>query len=615
MTIRYSRFFPIGLFLVLSVPVFAAAPVNKPADDNPAQWDVFSKTNGSLTHFVMEDWDAANPVMVKDMGAMSGFYRYTQLQGHLIQDGLSLYKVPDFWCTGSDFPYLKKKSDREVFFVDEFSITRFLGGYSQQWKHKGLQLKTNDMAYVEDGKIKYRLNLVKDRLQPYIDNGYTRFIIGIENIWDLSRDPSKSGPYGPTEPPRDWNEWHDFIKAVCEEMKRVYPEEVCRNLKFKIGNEYNQKKSFIGTHEDFLKMYDYSAAAIRSVFPLAEIMPGELAGPPSGPDNSIDYPKLYQHFLTGTNYAGLPHPSPVSGLLRSAHSFPAMEEDLSPKERVEFSVDSFKEVLAGKPKEFVDGLSIGYPQFGVLGSRFSGTAYPVGSRIASWQFQVLFRTKAAGYLDKCWSWEKAERIEFNKTTDTHILSGLGWLYMVLDHMQGDQTYLLGVLQPDQPERDITAVSFVNDKRVTVILGSWSRDPDATNTMPVLVDIPDSILPFGLSMERAKMISFTDDENVYSEIKRDLKASGNLQPVFAEHSKELATIKNMATDYLAARKMVAENIKKYEKIQQESLTLKSVPGDKISLTVAPRVPQVQLSAKLAPDEVLVLVFAKPEQNRR
>ena len=599
------------IIAVMMPAVLFSAPAQKPMDAGAAQWnDAMSAV--SKEEFIINDWREANPAVFTDIGPLTGFYRYTQLQGHLVQDGLYLFKVPDFWFTNSDFPYLKKDSEREVFFVDEFSVTRFAGGYSQHWLHNGRQLKVNDMVFVDDtGAVHYRLELVKDRLQQYIDNGYTRFIIGIENVWDLSRDPAKSGPYGPTEPPRDWQEWYNYVKALCEEMKRVYPDEVSTHLKFKIGNEYNQKKSFSGTHEDYLKLYDWSAAAIRSVFPDAEIMPGEIGGQASAPDNSVDFPQLYQHFINGINYAGQPNPSPVSVLARSSHSFP-FRNDLSPRERVNFSISSMEDVLRGKPPEFVKNLRLEYHQFGVLGTRFSETAYPVDARTASWQFQVLFRSKASGYMDKCWSWEKSERVEFSKNSDTHILNGLGWLYSVLDHLQGDHTWLLGVYQPRDVKRDITAAGFINSNRVTVILSSWSYDPDETAGAPVRISIPHSILPFDLKNASVRSLSFTDAENVYSEIRRDLAAAGNLQDVFKENPAALGTIKNMAADYPAARQMIHKNMKKYEPIQQRSLTLQPVRSGKMAFNEPPRSSQLELITELLPNEVTVLVFTAGEK---
>jgi hypothetical protein len=558
---------------------------------------------------VLKEWPGENPTQIADMGILDGFYRHTQMQGHLVQDGLYLFQVPDFWCTGSDFPYLKKESDKEVFFVDEFSITRFLGGYNQSWNHNGRQLKTNDMVWLDkNGNVRYRLNLVKGRLQPYIDNGYTNFIIGIDNVWDLSSDPEQSGPYGPKAPPRDWQEWYDFIKKVCGAMTCVYPEEVHQNLKFKIGNEYNGKKSFTGTHEDYLKMYDYSAAAIRSVFPDAEIMPGEIGGAASGPENSVDYPDLFEHLFSGTNYAGLPDPSPVSVLARSSHSFPFVR-DLSPRERFESSINSFKEVLDGKPDDFKESLSFEYHQFGVIGSPLLQSGAYNGSREASWQFQVMFRSKAAGYLDKCWAWNKSEKIAVSSMQETHLLNGIGWLYSVLDHLRGDHTYLPVTMKAEDVDCDVTSVAFVNDNRVTLMLGSWSGSFDATDSIPVRLEIPQSILPFELNLQQAETISSVDAENVYFEIKSDLEASDNLQPFFIENIQALGTIPTMASNFVSAKVMIYENMEKYGPVQQQSLTLKPVPEGKVSILSKPEEMRTEVSAVLSHDEICVLVFTR------
>jgi hypothetical protein len=558
---------------------------------------------------VLKEWPGENPTQIADIGILDGFYRHTQMQGHLVQDGLYLYNVPDFWCTGSDFPYLKKESEKEVLFVDEFSVTRFLGGYNQDWNHSGRQLKTNDMVWLDkNGNVRYRLNLVKGRLQPYIDNGYTNFIIGIDNVWDLSRDPEQSGPFGPTAPPRDWQEWYDFIKKVCGAMTCVYPEEVQQNLKFKIGNEYNQKKSFAGTHEDYLKMYDYSAAAIRSVFPDVEIMPGEIGGGASGPENSVDYPDLFDHLVSGTNYAGLPDPSPVSVLARSSHSFPFVR-DLSPLERVESSINSFKEVLDGKPAAFQESLSFEYHQFGVIGSPLIQSGSYNGSREASWQFQVMFRSKASGYLDKCWAWGKSEKIAVSQTQETHILNGIGWLYSVLDHLRGDHTYLPLTMQAEDVDCDVTSVAFVNDSCVTLMLGSWSGSFDATDSIPVRLEIPQSILPFELNLQQAETISSIDAENTYREIRSDLEASDNLKPFFIENQQALGTIPTMASNFGSAKVMIYENMEKYGPVQQQSLTLKPVPEGKFSILSKPEEKRTEVSAVLSHDEVCVLVFRR------
>ena len=582
-----------------------SVPMNLPLASSPGKMRLLPVC--SLLGLLLPPLAHAVPV---DLGPLTGFYRHTQLQGHLVQNGLELYRVPDFWCAGSDFPYQKKAAAREVFFVDEFSVTRFLGGYNQNWAHQGNQLPANDLAYRNaEGKICYRLHLVRERLAPYLENGYTRFIIGIENVpWALSRDPKKSGPYGATEPPRDWNEWRDFLRAVCGEMARVWPEEVTRHLAFKIGNEYNQKKSFTGSHEDYLKLYDHSAAAIREVFPAAAIMPGEIGGEAAGPDNAVDYPQLFEHLARGKNLAGQTAPSPVAVLARSSHSFPHTR-DLSPAERVSASVESFRQVLAGKPEAFVRGLSLEYHQFGVLGAPFTEMSFgPTDARAASWHFQVMFRAKAAGMLDRCWSWSKADKVEFSKTAETHFLTGVGWLFSVFDHLRGDRTWLLDAEASGGPAADVTAAGFVRAGRVVVLLASWSRDPVATLPVTVRVALPRALRPFPLVANRVRILSFTNETCVHGAIRRDLAAANNLHPDFAAHPEMLAPLRQMAGDYLAARAMVAKNRRHYEQAQQACLTLQPVPADGLVLAGAPEAPELQLTTTLAPNEVRVLVFA-------
>jgi hypothetical protein len=542
-----------------------------------------------------------------DLGPLDGFYRYTQLQGHLVQDGLHLHEVPAFWLSGSDFPYLKKNTDREVFFVDEFSVTRFLGGFPPQWQHNGRQLPENDLAYEENGVVKYRLQKVDERLRLYLENGYTTFTIGIENVpWALASDPSQIGPYGQKSPPRDWREWHDFVFAICEEMQRVWPASITDRLRFKIGNEYNGPKSWSGTHEDFERLYDWAAAAILKVFPAAQIMPGEIGGQPRSPGNQVDYPDLFQHFVDGTNHSGLPHPSPVAVLARSSHSFP-FRRDLSPRERIRGAVESFRVVLEGKPPGLVNNLSFEFHQFGVLGTPFSESAYAVDARSGAWQFQTLFLGKASGYLNRCWSWDKSERIVFDRTSDTHLLNAIGMLYVILDHFHGYQTHLLQhTLVRHQPRDEVTAVSFSGATRFAVLIGSWSGNIKSNEEIGVEIQIPDALAAFDLQSAHLRMLSINNENHPYATIRADLAEANNLADIFYSHPETLVKVADMAKNFPIARKMIQANLPVYQKLQQKCLTLNPVSGDKVKLNPANN-RQASMSVRLLPNEILLLLF--------
>ena len=545
-----------------------------------------------------------------DLGAADGFYRNTQMQGHLTAGGQGLETVPDFWTTGGDFPYRKRDSAQEIFFTDHFSVTRFLGGFSQKWKHGGTQLPENDLAFVdESGQVRYRTELIGPRLQRYIDHGYTEFTIGMENVpWALSRDPSKSGHYGSTEPPRDWKEWSAFVEAVCRGIQAAYPEEVIRKLRFKVGNEFNGKESFTGSHDDFRRYYWETLGAIRKVFPQAPVMPGEFAGKADAGSSGVDYVKLFRELGRGRDLSGRSVKQPAAALVRSTHSFPGMK-DIGPRERVESAVGSFREILRGVPAPFRDGLSFEYSQFGVLGSKAGESANDTGVRAASWQFQTLFRARASGFLDRCWAWDKSEKISEGGRV-THFLNGVGWLYSVLDHLRGDRAWLVRPRQPEGSRRDVSAVVFTRPDRIVIVLASWSPRPsESGDPERVVLRFPRKDLPFLPDLRSARTVALDNSNSVVARWRSDLAAAGNLQPSFAPPGADPSTLAAMAKDPAAARRMVFERLSDYEAVQQKSLTLEPLTE---GLAETPRTSGAaftEIEVQFQPNDLRVLVFGK------
>ena len=568
----------------------------------------FEQSSKSLSknRTIDSNWGVNPTIGYNAFGKLTDFYRNTQLQGHLVHQSLQLEEIPDFWISGCDFPYIKKKSAREVIFANHISITRFLGGFPQTWKHDGNQLPTNDLIYLdENGKVQYRLPLVYARLKPYIENGYTKFTIGIENIpWAISRDPSKSGPYGATEPPRDWDEWYRFIKAICMEMKRVYPLEVQKNLNFKIGNEYTQKKSFTGNQDDFYKLYDYSSKAILEVFPNAGILPGEIGGGPADLSNAVNYVELFRHLYNGKNAAGDEKPSPVVTLARSSHSFPE-REDLSPMQRILLSDNSFHQVLDSLPNDFTKKLRLEFHQFGVLTGNSEPNYKFSAVHSASWHHQVLFRMHAAGRLNRCWNWQPCEKIKYAKE-NIMFLTGVGWLYTILDNQLNKDAYLLNYSSSVETNRQYTPTLFTTEKDVTLIVSSWSASKTENQKNEISIQIPQNILPFELK-KKAMSVSLNNASSFSMLMKKELEENNNLKTAYFDSEYNTHTIQQMAADWPKALKMIIENFDSYKTWQQETLKLKSFADYKIIKQAKGKPNLLQIS--LDSDEVLVLVFKK------
>jgi xylan 1,4-beta-xylosidase len=85
---------------------------------------------------------------------------------------------------------------------------------------------------------------------------------------DLAADPSKTVfEYGAiVSPPKNWQRWHDLIRALVEHLADRYGlEELVELWSFEVWNEANLEVFWSGTPEEYLQLYDVTAAAVRSV--------------------------------------------------------------------------------------------------------------------------------------------------------------------------------------------------------------------------------------------------------------------------------------------------------------------------------------------------------------
>ncbi len=87
---------------------------------------------------------------------------------------------------------------------------------------------------------------------------------------DLARDPGKTVfTYGAIiSPPRDWDRWGELVSRLVEHLAGRYGmSELRENWAFEVWNEPNLEVFWSGTTEEYFRLYDISAAAIREVDP------------------------------------------------------------------------------------------------------------------------------------------------------------------------------------------------------------------------------------------------------------------------------------------------------------------------------------------------------------
>ena len=87
---------------------------------------------------------------------------------------------------------------------------------------------------------------------------------------DLAADPSKTVfEYAAVvSPPKDWSRWRELVRdLVAHLVERYGRAEVRDRWSFEVWNEPNLEVFWAGTPEDYFRLYDLAAEAIRSVDP------------------------------------------------------------------------------------------------------------------------------------------------------------------------------------------------------------------------------------------------------------------------------------------------------------------------------------------------------------
>ncbi|CAN5237767.1 hypothetical protein BH18ACT9_BH18ACT9_08550 [soil metagenome] len=85
---------------------------------------------------------------------------------------------------------------------------------------------------------------------------------------DLASDPSKTvfGYGAIVSPPKDWQRWYDLVRDLTAHLVERYGRaEIVEHWSFEVWNEANLEVFWSGTPQDYLQMYDVTAAAVREV--------------------------------------------------------------------------------------------------------------------------------------------------------------------------------------------------------------------------------------------------------------------------------------------------------------------------------------------------------------
>jgi xylan 1,4-beta-xylosidase len=83
----------------------------------------------------------------------------------------------------------------------------------------------------------------------------------------LARDSSETvfGYRGIISPPSEWSEWHDLIRALAAHLVERYGIDEVAQWSFEVWNEPNLVVFWSGTQDEYFRLYDETARAVKSV--------------------------------------------------------------------------------------------------------------------------------------------------------------------------------------------------------------------------------------------------------------------------------------------------------------------------------------------------------------
>jgi hypothetical protein len=438
------------------------------------------------------------------LGTLDGaFYRNTAVPGRAIAGGGLMWQIPG-WMMETDFPYRKKPFDRELPFADAATLVRLLGGWEAPNLPPDRRNDDNDLVWRDEaGALHYRWNLLKERLDPYLSQGYELTLV-MDNIPYALADPPQQGNHGQVAPPADPQEWYLFMREMCREIKRLYGEEATKRLRFRMGTEMQDQRRFTGTFEQYLAYYDFAAKAIKEELPGAAIGPFNRAMPDSPKDRAKSYTPgnvsllgLARHCAEGRNTATGEIGGPIDFVARSFYYFSTLQpngaiHNVHPDQRMpEFkhlwkSVEKISPRFAGIPREVHELGPHLQTEEGLYGK-------DTGARGAAQTLHTLIGLREIG-ANRLWHWGVFERISPDKT----LLMSQGWLYSIFDRMRGGELFSPALSAAQDHGNTRKALLAVKPDEAILLVANWNVDRLENQADTLSVALPDgSWKPVGM----------------------------------------------------------------------------------------------------------------------
>jgi hypothetical protein len=439
------------------------------------------------------------------------------------------------------------------------------------------ELKKKDFAYRDSkGNMVYQPELIKERLQPYLDNGYEDFTIVLDNFpWDFSLNPALGG-YGNAAPPDDPDEWYEMVKALCVTLKEILGEEKAGVLRFRIGTEMNGVERFAGTEDRFLTHIDYTTAAVHEILPEASVNPWNVSGASLESVKNSHNIGMFRvlHHMSTQNNRKTGQPATALPSFVAASRYYAETNDLS---KIITGIDEVWDYIEDSIPGYKGKFTREIHEFGALGN---WTADPPTHNPDAFgnamNLQVVMNLREIG-LDELFHWNMLDKVTGSGGNAFYIPSTHAWGYNVLDYMAGGASYKVFPETPvSEDETTFTSMLSVFNDKAYLLVTAFHADRTAHKENRVSIKLPESLFDFDIKTGRSAVSN--NANSIMYQIRYDLEKSGLLVDKVVDKPEYVSDYRRMITNRAKAGEMVLQNRERYEAMWKASLSLNDFAGE-------------------------------------
>jgi hypothetical protein len=532
-----------------------------------------------------DDYEYLGPVepFWRCSAALGGY----NIGGDFQSNGQGLKTVPDYVTINSDFAYVKRPYSKENFFADHLSLVRILGGFSGGGSDS--DIRAQDLVYTNAaGEYEYRMDLLEDRLTPYLENGYTNFTVVFDNIpWDFTDAPDDES-FGQCGIPRDFDAWTEFVSVFCSNLVRVVGEENTGSVRFRTGTEFNSSKRFNGTESEFMDYYNSCWRGVSNVLPHAQFGPFNFYYPGiADMDANVSPHNVNTFQIPLQKDAAAPFDWVSSSIYYAAGSSPA--------------------ALAVPLVDVWDEFSARFPalpftrevhEFG-----YAGEAEP-GAFGGAMTAQMMMRFRAAG-LDKLWHWWMLDEFRDQDNALQGLLVGDAWIYSILERTRGGESWLMNPVSSSSTGTEHLGFYARKDSSALMMLSAFNKNLAGLAAEEAVFRIPKS--GGELNLDKLRFVTLNRETAVHDEIFSDLQAESLLSTYYQSNPNRRGRVNAMVLDTDGAREgavYVGENLERYQRFWQDSLLLKPI-SERGGVTITDEGDSYIVTAQMNVPEVLVI----------